>query len=132
MCRWRCQCQAALQRVCARLSSTLWRARRRRRSTSNRVGALGAFSTGQGGVQAIKAREVEHVRYRAVAVYPKDVELQAIVQGMRAAAREEVSKCDCGRNLFQLPWLPGSAFRGVHEFLSAAHQRSLWVTQLQV
>ena len=89
------------------------------------------FSTGQVGVQAIKSREADHVRYRRVAEYPNDVELQAVVQGMRAAAREELCRCDCGRNLFQLPWPPCSACRGVQEFLAAAHQGSLRATQLQ-
>ena len=40
--------------------------------------------------RVMKARAVEHARYRAVADYPKDADIQAVLQRMRYAAREEL------------------------------------------
>ena len=76
------------------------RARRRCQSTWNRAGRLGATATAKlAEVQCIKAQEVVHVRYRAVAEYPTDVELQAVLQGAQGAACQELPMCDCGSKL---------------------------------
>ena len=66
-----------------------------------------------GEVQAIKSREVEHVRYRAVADYPHDVDLQAVLQAMRHAARDALPTVDAGENVSRLPWPPIPCHDGI-------------------
>ena len=70
-------------------------------------------------------------RYRAVAWRPGELETKALVQAMRPLARAELSEFEGGTNLHELPWPPGSASGGSQEFLRAAHNRVLRVTQLQ-
>ena len=82
-------------------------------------------------MQNIKAAVVENVRFRAVADYPKDVELQAVLQGMRSAALAGLLATGGGMNVRVLQWPPCYGSDGSHQFLADAHRRSLWVTQLK-
>ena len=68
-------------------------------------------------VQDTKAREAEHVRYRAVAEYLADVEFQAVLQGVQGAACQELPMGDCGSKLDDLPWPLGFASDGPRDFL---------------
>ena len=81
-------------------------------------------------MQAIKGRETEDVRYRDVAEYPQDVEIQAVIQAMRYAACEELPTFNGGIKLESLPWPPSHGDNMVKQFLKYAHRRSLWVTEL--
>ena len=82
-------------------------------------------------VQAIKNREVEHVRYRCVGDFPRDVEIQAVAQQMKVAARTSLEELHLGAQLSDLELPPGSANALGKKFLSEAHSRGLWVTNLE-
>ena len=60
--------------------------------------------------------------------YPKDVELQAVLQGMRCAARVGLLAGDGGKNVSELPWPSSHGSDGSQHLLAAAHRRSLWAT----
>ena len=82
-------------------------------------------------VQIIKVAELERVRFRAVADYPMDVELQAVLQGMRGAALAGLPATGGGMDVSDLQWPPHYGSDGSHQFLTHAHRRPLWVTQLK-
>ena len=81
--------------------------------------------------EALGKRDQPGRRDRAVALHPGDLDTKALVQAMRSLARAELSEFEGGTNLNELPWPPGSASGGSQKFLCAAHNRSLWVTQLR-
>ena len=82
-------------------------------------------------MQIIKVAELERVRFRAVADYPMDVELQAVLQGMRSAALAGLLATGGGMNVSALQWPPCYGSDGSRQFLADVHWRSLWVTQLK-
>ena len=82
-------------------------------------------------VHAIKSREVEHVRYRCVADFPRDVDIQSVTHQMKVSARIYFHEFHGGAHLSDLDLSPGSASDFGKTFLSEAHKRSLWVTNLE-
>ena len=82
-------------------------------------------------VHAIKSREVEHVRYRCVADFPRDVDIQSVTHQMKVSARTYFHEFHGGAHLSELEGSPGSASDFGKTFLSEAHKRSLWVTNLE-
>ena len=82
-------------------------------------------------MQAIKAPEREDARYRAVADYPKDVDIQAVLQCMRYVAREELRTFHGGRKLDDLQWPPLHHSDKLVNLLLQAQRRSWRVRKLQ-
>ena len=83
-------------------------------------------------IQAMKEREVEHVRYRRSRDHETDAELQATLQGMRVEARAALGRSagDAG-NLKALFGTPDSACVSPEGFVNAFNFRSLGVTRLE-
>ena len=82
-------------------------------------------------MQDIKKREIEYVRYRAVALHSGGAESKALLEAMRSSARAVLSEFESGADLNDLPWPPSSASGGSQEFLRNANECSLWATKLQ-
>ena len=75
-------------------------------------------------MQDIKKREIEYVRYRAVAVHSGSAEPKALLEAMRSSARAVLSEFESGADLNDLPWPPSSASGGSQEFLRDANERA--------
>jgi hypothetical protein len=79
-------------------------------------------------MQEMKAREVEHVRWRAAQPPVLDPELQCVVHSMRTDARKQIQTRVDLAELSISP--PGSASVDPHDFLQARHKENLQVTDL--
>ena len=79
-------------------------------------------------MQAMKAREVEHVRWGAVQLHNDDRDLQVTAQAMRTDARNALQK---PLDLQQLSEMPGSASIEPNTFLTQRHKENLAVTKLK-
>ena len=79
-------------------------------------------------MQAMKTRELEHVRWRAARPVAYDPEVQCVEHSMRTDARKEIqTRVD----LAELSGTPGSASVDPVTFLKARHKESLQVTDLK-
>ena len=76
----------------------------------------------------MKAREVEHVRWRAAQDFNEDFELQITAQAMRTDARNALQNPVDPR---QLSGMPGSANISSNTFLTERHNQNLAVTNLK-
>ena len=88
-------------------------------------------------VRAMKARGVEHVRYRSVNT-PDDIESKAKISRMRGIVYNHMAKTECWDTWMMFADRPGPGYASTaplatppHKFITDTNNRSLWATKLK-